>query len=155
MGTGCAQSIGDIDRTQPDLVSKEHFKDSQWFLRETVVDVPVGAALTVAERVNETVKPYRTRTSAEREVRKLPNVLECHLVSGEFDYLIKARIPEMNAYRRLLGECYRAAVAMEGRVGMTISPTRETWEREHALLEGLGRVPVLARYYAHETAREW
>ena len=40
MGTGCAQSIGDIDRTQPDLVSKEHFRDSQWFLRETVVDVP-------------------------------------------------------------------------------------------------------------------
>jgi hypothetical protein len=39
-GTGCAQSIGDIDRTQPDLVSKEHFRDSKWFLRETVVDVP-------------------------------------------------------------------------------------------------------------------
>jgi Lrp/AsnC family leucine-responsive transcriptional regulator len=31
-------------------------------------------------------------------------VLECHLVSGDFDYLIKARIPEMNAYRRLLGD---------------------------------------------------
>src|SRR5262245_26930267 len=40
LGTGCAQSIGDIDRTQPDLVSKEHFRDSEWFLRETVVDVP-------------------------------------------------------------------------------------------------------------------
>jgi Lrp/AsnC family leucine-responsive transcriptional regulator len=25
-------------------------------------------------------------------------------VSGDFDYLIKARIPEMNAYRRLLGD---------------------------------------------------
>jgi tRNA A-37 threonylcarbamoyl transferase component Bud32 len=61
----------------------------------------------------------------------------------------------MRGYRRLLGECYRAPVAMEGRVGMTISPTREKWEREHALLEGLGRVPVLARCYAHETAREW
>jgi hypothetical protein len=40
MATGCAQSIGDIDRTQPDLVSKEHFENGQWFLRETVVDVP-------------------------------------------------------------------------------------------------------------------
>ena len=40
LGTGCAQSIGDIDRTQPDLVSKQHFEDSQWFVRETVVDVP-------------------------------------------------------------------------------------------------------------------
>lgn len=39
-----------------------------------------------------------------REVRKLPNILECHLVSGDFDYLIKARIPEINAYRKLLGD---------------------------------------------------
>lgn len=68
---------------------------------------------------------------------------------------VAAISPVMRRYRRLLGECYRAPVAMEGRVGMTISPTRETWERERALLEGLGRMPVLARYYAHETAREW
>lgn len=39
-GAGCAQSIGDIDRTQPDLIAKEHFQNGQWFLRETVVDVP-------------------------------------------------------------------------------------------------------------------
>ncbi|MFT7221700.1 MAG: Lrp/AsnC family leucine-responsive transcriptional regulator [Candidatus Azotimanducaceae bacterium] len=34
----------------------------------------------------------------------LPEVLECHLVSGNFDYLIKARVADMAAYRRLLGE---------------------------------------------------
>ena len=38
------------------------------------------------------------------EVSALPNVLECHLVSGDFDYLVKARIPEITAYRKLLGE---------------------------------------------------
>jgi Lrp/AsnC family leucine-responsive transcriptional regulator len=37
-------------------------------------------------------------------VMKLPQVLECHLVSGNFDYLIKARVADMKAYRRLLGE---------------------------------------------------
>jgi Lrp/AsnC family leucine-responsive transcriptional regulator len=37
-------------------------------------------------------------------VLKLPHVLECHLVSGDFDYLIKARINEMASYRRLLGD---------------------------------------------------
>lgn len=37
-------------------------------------------------------------------VKELPMVLECHLVSGNFDYLIKARVADMNAYRRLLGE---------------------------------------------------
>lgn len=39
-----------------------------------------------------------------REVLGLPYVLECHLVSGDFDYLLKARIPEMSAYRKLLGD---------------------------------------------------
>jgi Lrp/AsnC family leucine-responsive transcriptional regulator len=38
------------------------------------------------------------------EARKLPEVLDCHLVSGNFDYLIKARVSDMKAYRELLGE---------------------------------------------------
>ena len=37
-------------------------------------------------------------------VRLRPEVLECHLVSGNFDYLIKARVADMKAYRELLGE---------------------------------------------------
>ena len=39
-----------------------------------------------------------------RAVLKLPHVLECHLVSGDFDYLVKARISEMASYRKLLGD---------------------------------------------------
>ncbi|MBF7689395.1 MULTISPECIES: Lrp/AsnC ligand binding domain-containing protein [Acinetobacter] len=34
----------------------------------------------------------------------IPEVLECHLISGEFDYLVKARLKEMGAYRRLLAD---------------------------------------------------
>ncbi|WP_144394797.1 leucine-responsive transcriptional regulator Lrp [Pleionea sediminis] len=34
----------------------------------------------------------------------LHEVLECHLVSGDFDYLVKARVVDMAAYRTLLGE---------------------------------------------------
>ncbi len=37
-------------------------------------------------------------------LQKIPEVLECHLVSGDFDYLIKARIGEMADYRNLLGD---------------------------------------------------
>ncbi len=50
------------------------------------------------------------RTSADvfadfkEAVIKLPQVLECHLVSGNFDYLIKARVADMADYRKLLGE---------------------------------------------------
>jgi Lrp/AsnC family leucine-responsive transcriptional regulator len=63
-----------------------------------------GQALLVFVEIKLAAKSGAIFESFKREVRKLPNVLECHLVSGEFDYLIKARIPEMNAYRRLLGD---------------------------------------------------
>ena len=33
-----------------------------------------------------------------------PEILECHMVAGGFDYLIKARHADMAAYRRFLGE---------------------------------------------------
>jgi Lrp/AsnC family leucine-responsive transcriptional regulator len=37
-------------------------------------------------------------------VRRAPQILECHLVAGGFDYLIKARVKDMAAYRTLLGQ---------------------------------------------------
>ena len=37
-------------------------------------------------------------------VKTLDEVQECYLVSGNFDYLIKARVEDMEAYRKLLGE---------------------------------------------------
>lgn len=64
-----------------------------------------------------------------REVVKLPNVLECHLVSGDFDYLIKARIPEMSAYRKLLGDALLALPgARESRSYMVMEEIKETLE---------------------------
>ncbi|ABC27860.1 Transcriptional regulator [Hahella chejuensis KCTC 2396] len=40
----------------------------------------------------------------KESVIKVPEVQECHLVSGNFDYLIKARVANMDQYRALLGE---------------------------------------------------
>jgi len=39
-----------------------------------------------------------------KAVRKMPEVLECHMVAGGFDYLIKARVKDMAAYRAFLGD---------------------------------------------------
>ena len=39
-----------------------------------------------------------------RAVQNAPEVLECHMVAGGFDYLVKIRIADMNAYRRFLGD---------------------------------------------------
>jgi Lrp/AsnC family leucine-responsive transcriptional regulator len=37
-------------------------------------------------------------------VQGIDYVLECHLVSGDFDYLLKTRTMDMSSYRKLLGE---------------------------------------------------
>lgn len=39
-----------------------------------------------------------------KAVQLLDDIQECHLVSGDFDYLLKTRVSDMSAYRRLLSE---------------------------------------------------
>jgi Lrp/AsnC family leucine-responsive transcriptional regulator len=34
----------------------------------------------------------------------IPQVQECHMVAGGFDYLLKVRVPDMAAYRQFLGD---------------------------------------------------
>jgi Lrp/AsnC family leucine-responsive transcriptional regulator len=55
-------------------------------------------------------------------VRRAPSILECHMVAGGFDYLIKARLPDMKSYRAFLGD---VLLAMPG--------VRET--RTYAVME--------------------
>lgn len=54
--------------------------------------------------------------------RRAPQVLECHMVAGGFDYLIKTRVSDMAAYRRFLGD-----------VVLTFPGVRET--RTYAVME--------------------
>lgn len=37
-------------------------------------------------------------------VQTRPEILECHMVAGGFDYLVKTRFRDMNAYRTFLGQ---------------------------------------------------
>ncbi|MBL8542777.1 MAG: Lrp/AsnC ligand binding domain-containing protein [Hyphomonadaceae bacterium] len=55
-------------------------------------------------------------------VRTQPDILECHMVAGGFDYLIKARVRDMAAYRAFLGD-----------ILVTLPGVRET--RTYAVLE--------------------
>jgi Lrp/AsnC family leucine-responsive transcriptional regulator len=55
-------------------------------------------------------------------VQRAPDVLECHLVAGGFDYLVKTRVSDMAAYRTLLGD-----------VILTLPGVRET--RSYAVME--------------------
>ena len=39
-----------------------------------------------------------------RAIKDLDEIVECHLVAGGFDYLLKLRVADMNAYRMFLGK---------------------------------------------------
>jgi Lrp/AsnC family leucine-responsive transcriptional regulator len=64
----------------------------------------LGASLLVFVEIKLNAKSGEIFEAFRREVLKLPQVLDCHLVSGDFDYLIKARITDMSLYRKLLGD---------------------------------------------------
>jgi Lrp/AsnC family transcriptional regulator, leucine-responsive regulatory protein len=41
-------------------------------------------------------------TQFEQQIVKLPEVLECHHVSGDYDYILKILVKDMEAYREFL-----------------------------------------------------
>jgi Transcriptional regulators len=64
----------------------------------------LGRNLLVFLEIKLSAKSGDVFDRVRAELARVPEVLECHLVSGECDYLVKARLPEMSAYRRLLGD---------------------------------------------------
>jgi len=69
-----------------------------------VAPTALDAGLLVFVEVSISSKSERSFEDFRREVLCIPHVQECHLVSGDFDYMIKARIKEIGQYRSLLGD---------------------------------------------------
>ena len=60
----------------------------------------------------------------------VPDIIECHMVAGGFDYLVKVRVADMVAYRRLLGD-----------VVLTLPGVHET--RTYAVMEEVKSTDLL------------
>jgi len=58
------------------------------------------------------VKMDRTSDAVFSEFKRVaeatPDIMECHMVAGGFDYLIKARVKDMTAYRAFLSDALLA-----------------------------------------------
>ena len=59
--------------------------------------------LTVFVEITLSQKSPQIFETIKNEIAHMPEVQACHLVSGSFDYLIKARLRGMDEYRALLG----------------------------------------------------
>ena len=64
----------------------------------------LDAALVVFVQIRLSRTSQKNFEAFRKAVVKLSQVQECYLVSGNFDYLIKARVADMGAYREFLGE---------------------------------------------------
>ncbi len=64
----------------------------------------LGAGLLVFVEINLTYRKADVFTEFKKAVEKWPQIQECHLVSGDFEYLLKIRIENIAFYRQLLGD---------------------------------------------------
>ncbi len=69
----------------------------------TVSPAAVDKPLLVFVEIKLVAKGADVFDAVREELLHMPEVLECHLVSGEFDYLLKFRLRDMREYRSLLG----------------------------------------------------
>jgi len=64
----------------------------------------LDAALLVFVEITLTKTSPDVFDDFSKAVQTLDVIQECHLVSGNFDFLLKTRVKDMSAYRDLLGE---------------------------------------------------
>ncbi|KNZ31235.1 MAG: ArsR family transcriptional regulator [Methylibium sp. NZG] len=63
----------------------------------------LGAGMMVFIEVVLDRTTHDAMNSFKAAVQVRPEILECHLVAGGFDYLIKTRVANMQAYREFVG----------------------------------------------------
>lgn len=86
----------------------------------------LGRALLVFVQIRLSAKSGDVFDQVRDELMNVPEVLECHLVSGDFDYLVKARLRGMEEYRDLLGRLLRSMpVAAESRSFIVMESVKE------------------------------
>lgn len=87
----------------------------------------LGKNLLVFVEIKLSAKSGEVFDRVKKELAFVPEVMECHLVSGDFDYLVKARITEMGEYRRLLGNILlKLPSAAESRSYVVMEEIKET-----------------------------
>ena len=64
----------------------------------------LGAAMLVFVEITLSKTSVDIFAEFSAAVQQHDDIQECHLVSGNFDFLLKARVADMSSYRRLLGD---------------------------------------------------
>ena len=69
----------------------------------TLIDAQaIGLPINVFATVTLEKQVERALERFERAVAERPEVMECYLMTGEFDYLLRIMVPSLGAYERFL-----------------------------------------------------
>lgn len=70
--------------------------------RADLAPTSIGLLLTVMVGVRISVHREEQTSAIQEAFKALPEVVSCHLVSGETDYLLEVVVPDLQAYERFL-----------------------------------------------------
>ncbi len=75
----------------------------------TIIDEDlVGGAIVAFIDITLTDHKERTNKSFENRMRSMPEVLECHSVGGDTDYIIKAAVADMQEFQTFIDQVLEA-----------------------------------------------
>lgn len=77
----------------------------------------LGVGLTVFVNVRLNTQSAKTFEAFEQAIRKLPQVVGCYLLAGNYDYLVQVRVADVEAFRSFIRD---RLVTIEG-IGETQS----------------------------------
>ena len=72
--------------------------------RAVLNPVMLGRDHVAFAEVRLTDTTEKALSAFNQAVRKVPEIEQCHMIAGSFDYLLKVRTRNIRAYRQVLGE---------------------------------------------------
>ncbi|MBV8169237.1 MAG: Lrp/AsnC family transcriptional regulator [Alphaproteobacteria bacterium] len=100
----------------------------------------VGLGLTVFLEIKIEAHANDRAEAFQDAVLALPEVVACHMVSGDFDYLLEVVVPDLEAYQRVLvGKLLSLPIVKEVRSNIALQTLKAAGPLP---LDHLGAVPV-------------
>ena len=102
--TKLADKIG-LSKT-PCITRMRRLEEDGHILGYTAIVDPVklGAGHIAFVQVTLSSTKSSTLTAFNEEVRRIPEITQCHMMAAGFDYLLKVRTKDITAFRRVLSE---------------------------------------------------
>ena len=144
---GCAQDVGDIDRTSPDKVRKSDLTSGSWWMYQKVVDVPGSSSLEAFEGMMMDAD----KVVFVAEENYLIAYRSYPILPGADDQNLNVDGP--NNYEEIYGENYRGNVLalfpITSHFAVQRSYDAATGEQSNVIMENTSDRPWYERNYIH------